>query len=201
MATFPPPEPQCPQIVALAAAGDRLDIRSRTMSPAPTNMRFSVYEFAVTRLDGTAATLSDYRSRVLLIVNVASKCGFTPQYQGLEALYRKHREAGVSVLAFPCNQFGGQEPGSPKEIQQFCSTQYEVSFPLFARIDVNGEGAHPLYRWLKTQAKGLLGTESIKWNFTKFLLDRHGNVVARFAPATTAQQIEPDILKLLNEPA
>jgi len=171
------------------------------MSPAPTNMRFSVYEFAVTRLDGTAATLSDYRSRVLLIVNVASKCGFTPQYQGLEALYRKHREAGVSVLAFPCNQFGGQEPGSPEEIQQFCSTQYEVSFPLFARIDVNGEGAHPLYRWLKTQAKGLLGTESIKWNFTKFLLDRHGNVVARFAPATTAKQIEPDILKLLNQPA
>jgi glutathione peroxidase len=201
MATFPPPQPQSPQIVALAAAGDRLDVRSGTMSLALSNMPSNVYEFAVTRLDGTAATLSDYHSRILLIVNVASKCGFTPQYRGLEALYRKYREAGVSVLAFPCNQFGGQEPGSTEEIQQFCSIQYEVSFPLFARIDVNGEGAHPLYHWLKTQAKGLLGTESIKWNFTKFLLDRHGHVVARFAPATTAKQIEPAILRLLNQPA
>lgn len=168
------------------------------MSLPPTNLPSSVYDFTVERLDATPASLGDYRDQVLLIVNVASKCGFTPQYRGLEALYRKHRAAGLSILGFPCNQFGAQEPGTPEEIQQFCSTSYEVSFPLFAKIDVNGEGAHPLYRWLKTQAKGLLGTESIKWNFTKFLLDRRGNVVDRFAPASTPEQIEPDIVRLLS---
>ncbi|HEY5960045.1 MAG TPA: glutathione peroxidase [Polyangiaceae bacterium] len=161
----------------------------------------SVYEFAVERIDGTPCTLDEYRNRVLVIVNVASACGFTPQYAGLEALYRKHQAAGLTVLGFPCNQFGAQEPGSPEEIQSFCSTKFDVSFPLFAKIDVNGENAHPLYRWLKSQAKGLLGTESIKWNFTKFLLDRRGNVADRFAPATTPEQLESPVLELLGQTA
>ena len=164
------------------------------------NLPPSVYEIALERLDGTSTTLAEYRDRVLLIVNVASQCGFTPHYSGLETLYRKHRPAGLVVLGFPCNQFGAQEPGSPQAIQQFCSTTYDVTFPLFAKIDVNGEGAHPLYRWLKTKAKGLLGTESIKWNFTKFLLDRRGNVIDRYAPATTPEQIEPDIVRILGTP-
>ncbi len=171
------------------------------MSLPPTSLPPNVYEVTVERLDGSVSSLGDYRGQVLLIVNVASHCGFTPQYGGLEALHRKHHAAGFNVLGFPCNQFGAQEPGTPTEIADFCSTNYEVTFPLFAKIDVNGEAAHPLYRWLKTQAKGLLGTESIKWNFTKFLLDRRGNVVDRFAPATTAEQIEPSIIPLLNEPA
>jgi glutathione peroxidase len=159
------------------------------------------YQFALTRLDGSATTLGEYRGKVLLVVNVASHCGFTPQYRALEELHRKYSAAGLVVLGFPCNQFGAQEPGSSEEIQQFCSLTYEVTFPLFAKIEVNGSNAHPLYHWLKTQAKGLLGTESIKWNFTKFLLDRRGNVVDRFAPATTPEQIEPAIQRLLGEPA
>jgi glutathione peroxidase len=169
------------------------------MSLPPANLPSSVYDFVVERLDGSTATLGEYRNQVLLIVNVASHCGFTPQYEGLEALYRKHRAAGLSVLGFPCNQFGAQEPGTHEEIALFCSAKYDISFPIFAKIDVNGEAAHPLYRWLKTQAKGLLGSESIKWNFTKFLLDRRGSVVDRFAPATPPEQLEPSILALLNE--
>jgi glutathione peroxidase len=151
-------------------------------------------------LDGQKTNLDAYRGKVILVVNVASRCGFTPQYEGLEALYRKYKDAGLVILGFPCNQFGEQEPGNPDEIRNFCSTSYDVTFPLFAKLDVNGENAHPLYRWLKTQAKGVLGTESVKWNFTKFLLDRRGNVVDRFAPATTPAQLEGEIARLLAEP-
>jgi glutathione peroxidase len=164
------------------------------------NVPSDAYAFALTRLDGSPTTLGEYRGKVLLIVNVASHCGFTPQYRALEALHRKYGAAGLCILGFPCNQFGAQEPGSSEEIQQFCSLSYDVTFPLFAKVDVNGANAYPLYRWLKTQAKGLLGTESIKWNFTKFLLDRRGNVVDRFASATTPDQIEPEIQRLLGEP-
>jgi len=134
---------------------------------------------------------------VLLIVNVASHCGFTPQYKGLETLQEKYHDRGFDVLAFPCNQFGAQEPGTEKEIQQFCETHYGVTFPLFAKIDVNGDNAAPLYRHLKTAKKGLLGTEAIKWNFTKFLVNRNGNVVARYAPNDTPESIAADIEKQL----
>jgi glutathione peroxidase len=168
------------------------------MSPTPNDT--SLYEFEVYRLDGSLVKLGEYRNQVLLIVNVASHCGFTPQYQGLEALYRKYAARGFSVLGFPCNQFGAQEPGDATEIATFCSTKYDVTFPLFAKIDVNGENAHALYRWLKTQAKGVLGTEGIKWNFTKFLVNRRGVVIDRFASTSTPEQLEAAIVKLLNEP-
>lgn len=171
------------------------------MNSQTNGLSDSVYDFTVGRLNGEPVSLAEYRGKVLLIVNVASQCGFTPQYEGLEALYRKHHAEGLEILGFPCNQFGGQEPGSAEEIQTFCSTKYDVSFPLFAKLDVNGEGAHPLYRWLKSKAKGVLGTESIKWNFTKFLLDRRGNVVERYAPATTPAQLEDGIKRLLSDPA
>jgi len=155
------------------------------------------YGFAVRTLDGRDETLQSYRGRVLLIVNVASRCGFTPQYQGLESLYRRYAERGLSVLGFPCNQFGAQEPGSDSEIRDFCTTSYQVTFPLYSKIEVNGEGTHPLYRWLKSRAKGVLGSESIKWNFTKFLVDRNGNVVDRFAPQTTPADLESKVVALL----
>jgi glutathione peroxidase len=166
--------------------------------PADTQRTF--YDFSVNRLDGTLVYLGEYRSQVLLIVNVASHCGFTPQYAGLEALYRKYQAQGFTILGFPCNQFGAQEPGDAEEIRTFCSTKYEVTFPLFAKIDVNGDRAHDLYRWLKTQAKGVLGTEAIKWNFTKFLINRRGVVIDRFASTSTPEQIESSIVKLLEEP-
>jgi glutathione peroxidase len=134
---------------------------------------------------------------VLLIVNTASKCGFTPQYEGLEALYRKHRDRGFAVLGFPCNQFGAQEPGDAAEIASFCSLTYDVSFPMFAKIDVNGPAAHPLYGFLKKEKKGLLGSEGIKWNFTKFLVDRSGAVVDRFAPTTKPEALETAVEALL----
>lgn len=156
-----------------------------------------IYSFDVKDIQGQTRSLSDYRGKVLLVVNVASACGFTPQYRGLEALYRKYRERGFEVLGFPCNQFGGQEPESEKEIQNFCSLNYEVSFPLFSKIEVNGAHAHPLYQFLKKAEKGLLGTESIKWNFTKFLVDRAGNVVERFAPQASPESLEKPIEKLL----
>ena len=152
-----------------------------------------VYDFSLTTLDGRPTTLDVYRGKILLIVNVASKCGFTPQYAGLEALYRKYKDQGVVVLGFPCNQFGGQEPGTESEIREFCSTQYEVTFPLFAKIDVNGKKADPLYVWLKSQAKGILGTEAIKWNFTKFLLDAQGRVVDRFGSNVTPEVLDTTI--------
>ena len=156
-----------------------------------------VYDFAAESLDGKPVALGDYRGQVLLIVNTASKCGFTPQYEGLEALYRKHKDRGFAVLGFPCNQFGAQEPGDAAEIASFCSLTYEVSFPMFGKVDVNGPAAHPLYAFLKKQKKGLLGSEGIKWNFTKFLIDRSGAVVERFAPTTKPEALESAVEALL----
>jgi glutathione peroxidase len=157
----------------------------------------SIYDIAVNTIDGRQQTLADYRGQVLLIVNVASQCGFTPQYAGLEELYRKFKPSGFAVLGFPCDQFGHQEPGSDAEIQQFCSTKYSVSFPMFAKIKVNGPDTHPLYEFLKSEKSGILGTEAIKWNFTKFLIDREGNVVKRYAPTTTPDKIAVDVEPLL----
>ncbi len=157
----------------------------------------SVYDFAAETLDGKPAALTDYRGQVLLIVNTASKCGFTPQYEGLEALYRKHKDQGFAVLGFPCNQFGAQEPGDAAEIANFCSLTYDVSFPMFSKIDVNGPAAHPLYAFLKKQKKGVLGSEGIKWNFTKFLVDRSGAVAQRFAPTTKPEALESAVEALL----
>jgi glutathione peroxidase len=147
--------------------------------------------------EGGESDLSAYDGQVLLIVNTASKCGFTPQYAGLEALYRAHKDRGFAVLAFPCNQFGGQEPGDAAEIANFCSLTYDVSFPVFAKIDVNGANAAPLFVTLKAAAPGLLGSKAIKWNFTKFLVDRSGKVVDRYAPTTAPKDIEGAIEKLL----
>jgi glutathione peroxidase len=147
--------------------------------------------------DGATQDLSTWRGKVLLIVNTASKCGFTPQYEGLEALWRRFRDRGFAVLAFPCNQFGAQEPGSAEEIQTFCTTRYDVTFPIFGKIDVNGAEAAPLYQHLKANAPGLLGSQAIKWNFTKFLVDRTGQVVRRYAPMTKPDDIAKDIETLL----
>ncbi len=153
----------------------------------------SIYDLEVTLLSGTRVPLDQFRGKALLIVNTASKCGFTPQYQALEAVYRKFRDRGFEILGFPCNQFGRQEPGDSQEIASFCSTHYDVSFPMFEKIEVNGDGAHPLYRLLKAAAPGVLGSEAIKWNFTKFLVGRDGQVVKRYAPATAPDKIEADI--------
>ena len=161
----------------------------------------SVYDYSARTIDGNEQSLSAYRGHALLIVNVASKCGFTPQYTGLEALHRKYHDRGFDVLGFPCDQFGHQEPGDEAEILRFCSTRFEVTFPMFAKIRVNGSDAHPLYRFLKESLPGLLGSEAIKWNFTKFLIDRHGEVVGRYAPNDEPKQIEPDLAKLLEQPA
>jgi glutathione peroxidase len=157
----------------------------------------SIFETEVKTIKGENTTLEPYRGKVLLIVNTASRCGFTPQYKGLEELYKKFHDRGLEVLGFPCNQFGAQEPGSEEEIQKFCSLTYDVSFPMFAKVDVNGPNTHPLYDYLKSRSKGVLGTEGIKWNFTKFLVDRTGKVVDRFAPTTTPSALEPEIEKLL----
>jgi glutathione peroxidase len=158
----------------------------------------SVYDFTVDDIGGHPVKLDRYRGKVLLVVNTASKCGFTPQYKGLEALYRKYRDKGLEVLGFPCNQFGSQEPGNEQEIATFCETNYDVTFPMFSKVDVNGDAAAPVYRYLKSAKPGLLGTEAIKWNFTKFLVDRAGNVVARFAPTQTPEAIERDVAKALQ---
>jgi glutathione peroxidase len=158
----------------------------------------SIYDFTATTIDGAPQPLADYRGKTLLVVNVASKCGFTPQYAGLEALYRKLNPRGVEVLGFPCDQFGHQEPGTENEIKSFCSLSYDVTFPLFAKIEVNGPNAHPLYRWLKSQQTGLLGTEAIKWNFTKFLIDRDGQAVRRYAPTDKPDRIATDIEQLIG---
>jgi glutathione peroxidase len=158
----------------------------------------SLFDFKVNAIDGSERTLNDYAGKVMLIVNVASRCGFTPQYAGLEALYRKHKDAGLVVLGFPCNQFGAQEPGTEAEIQTFCATNYSVSFPMFAKVEVNGANAHALYRHLKSAKPGLLGTEAIKWNFTKFLVDRRGDVVARYAPNDKPEDLEQDIVAQLG---
>jgi glutathione peroxidase len=157
----------------------------------------SIYDFTAETLDGQPAPLADWKGKVVLIVNTASKCGFTPQYEGLEALYRKHRDKGFVVLGFPCNQFGAQEPGDAAEIANFCSLTYDVDFPMMRKIDVNGPKAHPLYQYLKKAKKGVLGTENIKWNFTKFLVDRNGEVVGRYAPTDTPQSLEGAIEALL----
>ena len=157
----------------------------------------AIYDFKVKTIDGKDVSLSEYRGKALLIVNVASKCGFTPQYQGLEKLYETFKEKGFEVLGFPCNQFGSQEPGSEQEIQQFCTLNYGVKFPMFSKVDVNGPDAHPLYRFLKKEEKGILGTEAIKWNFTKFLVDKQGNVVERFAPQTDPTAISKKVEDLL----
>lgn len=158
------------------------------------------HDIEVTTIDGRDETLAAYRDRVLLVVNVASKCGFTPQYAELEALYRKYKSLGFVILGFPCNQFGHQEPGDEEEIRRFCTTNYDVTFPMFAKIEVNGPGAHALYRHLKTEATGVLGSESIKWNFTKFLVGRDGAVLRRYAPAETPKHIEKDLQALLASP-
>lgn len=158
----------------------------------------SVFDFEAETLEGGRQSLSTYGGQVLLIVNVASECGFTPQYAGLETLYRRYKDKGFSVLGFPCNQFGGQEPGSPAEIREFCASRYDVTFPMFARIEVNGPDAHPLFQYLKHEQKGILGTEAIKWNFTKFLVDRQGRVVKRYAPKDMPESIAADIVKLLG---
>ncbi|HVE02510.1 MAG TPA: glutathione peroxidase [Rhizomicrobium sp.] len=157
----------------------------------------SIYDFTAKSLQGKDIALSAYKDKVLLIVNTASKCGFTPQYAGLETLYEKLSGKGLTILGFPCNQFGQQEPGSPEEIGAFCQMNYGVSFPMFDKIDVNGPKAHPLYQFLKDQQPGVLGTKNIKWNFTKFLVDKSGNVVDRFAPMTKPEDIEKSIEKVL----
>ena len=154
-----------------------------------------IYDIDVKSIRGQSESMSRYKGKVLLIVNTASKCGFTPQYEGLESVYRKYKERGLEVLGFPCDQFGHQEPGDEAEIKNFCSTSYDVTFPMFAKIDVNGDKTHPLYQWMKKEAKGLLGSESIKWNFTKFLIDAEGNVVKRYAPNDTPEKIEKDLQK------
>ncbi|WP_346295237.1 glutathione peroxidase [Rhodopseudomonas sp. P1] len=156
----------------------------------------SIYDFTAKSLAGKDVALKDFEGKVLLIVNTASACGFTPQYKGLEALQQKYAARGFSVLGFPCNQFGAQEPGNEAQIAQFCSTNYGVSFPMFAKIDVNGAGAHPLYKFLKDEKGGLLGS-AIKWNFTKFLVDRSGRVVSRHAPTTTPEALSKEIETLL----
>ena len=156
-----------------------------------------IYDFSAQAIDGSDVPLDRYRGKVMLIVNTASKCGFTPQYDGLEKLHEELSDRGLAVLGFPCNQFGAQEPGDAAEIASFCRLSYDVKFPLFTKIDVNGPATHPLYAWLKKQAKGLFGTEKIKWNFTKFLVDRDGKVVHRYAPTTKPEAIRADVEKLL----
>jgi glutathione peroxidase len=156
-----------------------------------------IYDLSARTIDGSEQKLDAYRGKALLVVNVASKCGFTPQYKGLEALWQKFRDKGLVVLGFPCDQFGHQEPGDENEIQSFCSTNYGVSFPMFAKIDVNGSKTHPVYQFLKGEAPGLLGTTSVKWNFTKFLVDRSGRVVKRYASTDTPAKIESDVVDLL----
>ena len=157
----------------------------------------TIYDFSAKSITGEEISLDRYRGQVLLIVNTASACGFTPQYEGLETLYRRYRDRGFAVLGFPCNQFGAQEPGGEGEIAAFCKTQFDVDFPMFAKIDVNGENAHPLFRYLKTEKAGILGSGIIKWNFTKFLIGRDGEPVARFAPTTKPEEIIDDIEKAL----
>ncbi|MGL6075126.1 MAG: glutathione peroxidase [Fimbriiglobus sp.] len=158
----------------------------------------SIYDIPLTTISGQATTLEPYRGKVLLIVNVAGKCGFTGQYTGLEALYQKYKERGLLVLGFPCNQFGGQEPGDEASIQQFCSTTYQVTFPMFAKVEVNGSKTHPLYAHLKAKRRGFLWSQAIKWNFTKFLVSRTGEVTQRVSAMTSPASLEKPIEKLLG---
>jgi len=158
----------------------------------------TVYDFSAEKLEGGEQSLADYRGKVLLIVNTASKCGFTPQFEGLEHVFKEYHDRGLMVLGFPCNQFASQDPGSNSEIGSFCQRNYGVSFPMFAKIDVNGNDAHPLYKFLTKEAKGILGSESVKWNFTKFLVGKDGNVIDRYAPTTKPESMIADIEKALN---
>ena len=161
----------------------------------------TVHDFSARSIDGQEKSLADFKGQVLLVVNVASKCGFTPQYTGLEALHRKLKDQGFAVLGFPCDQFGHQEPGNELGIASFCKLTYDVTFPMFAKVEVNGDGAHPLYKHLKAEARGILGTEAIKWNFTKFLVGRDGKVVKRYAPNDKPEDLEKDITLLMSRPA
>lgn len=153
----------------------------------------NLYDFEAVTIDGRTQKLADYRGKTVLVVNVASVCGYTPQYEGLEALYRRHKDSGLVVLGFPCNQFGAQEPGTEQDIAQFCEINYGVTFPLFAKVDVNGENEHPLFKWLKSQKKGIFGTAAIKWNFSKFLIDSNGDAVKRYGSGDTPEAIEKDL--------
>ena len=167
----------------------------------PDPSKPSIYDFSALSVDGHEVPIAQYKGKVLVVVNTASQCGFTPQYKGLEALYEQYKDRGVVVLGFPCNQFGGQEPGAEAEIAQFCELNYGVSFPIFAKIEVNGPNAHPLYQFLKGEQGGLfgaIGLDAIKWNFTKFLVSRNGEVVSRHAPATPPAELIPEIEKLLS---
>lgn len=157
----------------------------------------SIYDISVDRIDGESLPLAEYEGKVLLIVNTASQCGFTPQYADLQKLYADNHDKGFEILGFPCNQFGKQEPGSNEDIQNFCSLNYQVSFPMFSKIDVNGPNAHPLYQYLKSQARGVMGSQAIKWNFTKFLVNRSGEVAKRYAPSVKPLAIQPDLEALL----
>ena len=161
----------------------------------------SIYDFSAKSITGEEASLADFAGDVLLIVNTASKCGFTPQYEGLEMLHEKYREQGFAVLGFPCNQFGAQEPGDEQDIAAFCSTTFNVDFPMFAKIDVNGANAHPLYKYLKKERPGFLGSGMIKWNFTKFLVGRDGEPIKRYAPTDKPEDIQDDIEKALSSAA
>ncbi len=163
-----------------------------------TEIKDNIYNHSCNDKAGNLQNLSAFEGQALLIVNTASKCGFTPQYNGLQELQEKFKDSGFSVLAFPCNQFGGQEPGSSEEIQEFCTVNYGINFPIFEKVDVKGEDAHPLFKYLTSEKKGLLGSESIKWNFTKFLINKEGKPVARFAPNTTPEKISKEIENLLN---
>jgi len=179
-----------------------MNIKREPASLSPGSQRkddsVSLYDFKVENEMGFEEDLEQHRGKVLLIVNTASKCGFTPQYEGLQRLYEKYRESGFTILGFPCNQFKHQEPGSMEEIKEFCSLQYGVTFPIYNKLEVNGKNTHPLFRFLKDEARGFAGTKAIKWNFTKFLVDQEGNVIKRFSPATEPADIEPDIQQLLN---
>ena len=159
----------------------------------------SIYQFSATTINGQEVSLKDYQGKVLLIVNTASKCGFTPQFEGLESLYKELQSEGLEILGFPCNQFGSQDPGTGDEIQEFCQLNYGVSFPVFSKINVNGKDAHPLYDFLKKEARGFLWSKRIKWNFTKFLVDHEGNVVKRYSPMTKPSKLVKDIERLLNQ--
>lgn len=160
-------------------------------------MSQSVYDFKVRNIEGNEVPLSEFQGKALLIVNVASKCGFTPQYKELEEVYRTYKDSGLEILAFPCNQFGEQEPGNPDEIKNFCSLNYDVTFPLFAKVDVNGNKEEPLFKFLKESLPGILGTKAVKWNFTKFLVDKNGHPVARYAPNDKPKSLIEDIKKIL----
>lgn len=161
-------------------------------------MASTIHEFSAATIGGKEISLADYKGKVVLVVNTASKCGFTPQFAGLEAIYEKYKDRGFVILGFPCNQFGAQEPGTADQIQEFCQLNYGVKFPMFGKIDVNGKDAHPLFKFLTSEKPGILGTEMIKWNFTKFLVDKEGNPVKRYGSNTEPKDIAPDIEKLLG---